>query len=250
MAPAVVHEATAYLQMGGVTNLAHCLRFLVDHLLMTGFGHERPVEQPQHGLYHPDLKAGAGMTEWLALRDPGRPTVGILFYRSHWMSGNLAFVDMLVRDCERQGANALPIFTASLKEAAPGPNGIPRWPAAFSWFYHENERVIDTLIATISFALGEINPAGPTPGGWSVEALAALNVPVLQAICTSTMRWQWEASSRGLNPLDTAMNVALPEFDGRIITVPISFKEPLQEPGGGTQGIVHYQPDAERIAGS
>ena len=52
-----------------------------------------------------------------------------------------------------------------------------------------------------------------------------LNVPVVQAICASTMRWQWEASSRGLNPLDTAMNVALPEFDGRIITVPISFKE-------------------------
>ena len=69
---------------------------------------------------------------------------------------------------------------------------------------------------------------GPTPAGWSVSAFAALGVPVLQAICGSTARWQWEASQRGLNPLDTAMNVALPEFDGRIITVPISFKEPVR----------------------
>ena len=41
--------------------------------------------------------------------------------------------------------------------------------------------------------MGEINPHGPTPSGWSVEALSALNVPVVQAICASTMRWQWEA---------------------------------------------------------
>src|SRR5271166_6991989 len=66
------------------------------------------------------------------------------------------------------------------------------------------------------------------------------------------MRWQWEASSRGLNPLDTAMNVALPEFDGRIITVPISFKEAMrssaspQRPQG--EELLHYIPVADRIA--
>ena len=60
-------------------------------------------------------------------------------------------------------------------------------------------------------------------------------------------RWQWEASSRGLNPLDTAMNVALPEFDGRIITVPISFKEPLQS-HDTQQPVALYQGDAERMA--
>ncbi len=37
------------------------------------------------------------------------------------------------------------------------------------------------------------------------------------------------------------MNVALPEFDGRIITVPISFKETLAE-------VVRYEPVPDRIA--
>ena len=71
--PAVVHEATAYLQLGGRDNFAHCLRFLSDHLLLTGFGYEPPRDMRQHGIYHPDGADGdAG--HWLARRIPsGRP---------------------------------------------------------------------------------------------------------------------------------------------------------------------------------
>jgi len=266
--PAVLHEATAYLQAGGAGNFAHLLRFLSDHLLRTGFGYEPPRELPRHGLYHPDLPPGASLADWLARRDPSRPAVGLLFYRSHWMSGNLAFIDALVRDIERRGGDALPIFTSSLKETAnsdrrdAGPTQSS-WPAAFAFFRHEDRTLIDVLITTISFAMGDVNPDGPTPSGWSVDALAALDVPVLQAICAGTTRWQWEASPRGLNPLDTTMNVALPEFDGRIITVPISFKEPasgvalaprdkhLRDSARQTSaamGLIHYAPAADRIA--
>ncbi|HTU91830.1 MAG TPA: cobaltochelatase subunit CobN [Gemmataceae bacterium] len=246
--PPVLHEATAYLQAGGAANLAHLLRFLSDHLLRSGFGYEPPCEQPRHGLYHPDLPPGASLADWLSRRDPSRPAVGLLFYRSHWMSGNLAFIDELVRDIERRGGDALPIFTSSLKEMEKS----SRWPAAFAFFRHEGCTLIDVLITTISFAMGDVNPDGPTPSGWSVDALAALDVMVLQAVCAGTTRWQWEASPRGLNPLDTAMNVALPEFDGRIITVPISFKEPLREgvtpPAQGTMDLIHYVPITNRIA--
>jgi cobaltochelatase CobN len=244
--PAVLHEATAYLQAGGAANFAHLLRFLSDHLLRSGFGYEPPRELPRHGLYHPDLPPAATLADWLARRDPSRPAVGLLFYRSHWMSGNLAFIDALVRDIERHGGDALPIFTSSLKEAT----SDERWPAAFTFFRHEGRTLIDVLITTISFAMGDVNPDGPTPSGWSVDALAALDVPVLQAICAGTTRWQWEASPRGLNPLDTAMNVALPEFDGRIITVPISFKEnaSADKQTRAAMELIHYVPVADRIA--
>ncbi|MHB1873161.1 MAG: cobaltochelatase subunit CobN, partial [Steroidobacteraceae bacterium] len=246
--PAILHEATAYLQAGGVANLAHLLRFLSDSLLRSGFGYDPPQEQPHHGLYHPDLPPDASLVYWLARHDPSRPAVGLLFYRSHWMSGNLAFIDALVRDIERQGGDALPIFTSSLKESAS--SAEERWPAAFAFFRHEGRTLIDVLVTTISFAMGEVNPDGPTPSGWSVDALAALDVPVLQAVCAGTTRWQWEASPRGLNPLDTAMNVALPEFDGRIITVPISFKESAKGEPQTNAAIdrIHYVPVADRIA--
>ena len=249
VSPAVVHEVTAYLQAGGADNLAQMLRFLADHLMLTGFGHAPPAEQPQHGVYHPDLPRGATVDDWLARRDPARPTAGLLFYRSHWMSGNLAFIDACVRDLEACGANALAVFTASLKDEAPAPGGVAaaRWPAALSLFVADGRPLIDVLVTTLSFALGEVQPDGPTPAGWSVGAFAALGVPVLQAICGGTARWQWEASQRGLNPLDTAMNVALPEFDGRIITVPVSFKEPLNG-AAPSDGAVHYAPVADRVS--
>ncbi len=245
VSPAVAHEAAAYFQAGGAENLVQLLRFLADHLLLSGFGYESPAEQPQHGIYHPDLPRSATVGDFLAHRNPAWPTVGILFYRSHWISGNLAFIDSLVRELEARKVNALPVFTSSLKDA--GADG--RWPAALELFFSGESRLVDVLVTTVSFALGEVQADGPTPAGWSVNVFAALGVPVLQAICAGTARWQWEASQRGLSPLDTAMNVALPEFDGRIITVPVSFKETL--PGGSAgQALdaVHYEPVADRVS--
>lgn len=227
VSPAVVHEATAYFLAGGTDNLLHLLRFLADHLLLTGFGYDPPAEQPQHGFYHPDLPAASSTAPLLVRCDPSRPTVGILFYRSHWMSGNLAFVDALVRELEAHDLNVLPVFTSSLKESSReiGRRGRSvHWPAALELFYSGDQRLIDVLLITVSFALGDAQAEGTCS---PVPVFAGLDVPVLQAICASTARWQWQASQRGLSPLDTAMNVALPEFDGRIITVPVSFKETL-----------------------
>ena len=120
------------------------------------------------------------------------------------------------------------MFTSSLKdpaEAATGP--LARCVFEFpSSGQARARRLIDVLLTTVSFAVGDVQADRPTPAGWSVNVFTALGVPVIQAICSGSARWQWETSQRGLSPLDTAMNVALPEFDGRIITVPVSFKEP------------------------
>jgi cobaltochelatase CobN len=238
----VAHEAFAYLQFGGVGNYEHLLRFLADHLLAGGFGFEPPAPQPRHGVYHPRLESGAGLAQLKARHDPAQPTIGVLFYRSHLLSGNTAFIDAIVDEVESHGANALPVFAYSLKETT-SDDGLPD---ALRYFADG----VDVVIATTSFAMGQVNPAGPTPAGWSVEALEQLDVPVLQAIAVGSSYAQWDASQRGLTPLETAMNVALPEFDGRIITVPISFKElvPSEEPAGRFEGpVVAYVPRADRI---
>ena len=72
--------------------------------------------------------------------------------------------------------------------------------------------------------------------------MARLDVPVLQGLCLTSWRAQWEASNAALAPIDAAMQVAIPEFDGRLITVPFSFKEP------GPDGIGVYVADPERAA--
>jgi cobaltochelatase CobN len=243
----VAHEAFAYLQFGGVVNYEHLLRFLTDHLLAGGFGFDAPTVQPRHGVYHPQLPPGASLADLSARHDQAQPTIGVLFYRSHLLSGNTAFIDALISEIESRGANALPVFAYSLKEGSSADD----LPYALRYFADG----VDVVLATTSFAMGQVNPDGPTSAGWSVEALERLGVPVLQAIAVGSSHAQWDASPRGLTPVETAMNVALPEFDGRIITVPISFKELLSPenlaalPDGRFEGaVVAYVAQPDRVA--
>ncbi len=259
----VAHEVLAYLQSGGVENYEQCLRFLSDHLLTTGFGFDPPVPQPRHGVYYPNWQ-GVNAAELRARHNSSRPTMGILFYRAHYLSGNTEFVDTLIHVIEAQGANAFPVFANSLKEIDEDACSSVHLPAALAYFVDEQgQATVDAIITAMSFALGSVDPHRARDGMWETSSLAALNVPVLQAITAGSSRGQWERSARGLTPLDTAMNVALPEFDGRIITVPLSFKETVEESAAGqtqqsqanlsstpkitTNRLVRYQADEERI---
>jgi cobaltochelatase CobN len=244
VAPDVLQQVLNYFQAGGSVNLAQLLRYLSDHLLLTGFGFETAKDLPEHGLYHPDLAQGAGVDEWLAQRNPDSPSVGIIFYRSHWMSGNTGFIDALINALEQRGINVLPVFTSSLRITD---DAQALLPTALGYFC-KNQRVedvlVDVLINTTSFAMGEITSGNTTLAGWSVGALEQLNVPVLQAITSGMLFEQWQQSTRGLNPLDAAMNVILPEFDGRIISVPVSFKAKL----GSANALVEYEVVPDRVA--
>ncbi len=61
-------------------------------------------------------------------------------------------------------------------------------------------------------------------------------------------REAWAASPRGLSPTDIAMNVVLPELDGRIVTRAISFKSVLEADAELEYASVHHEPDVEGIA--
>jgi cobaltochelatase CobN len=220
----VMETAATYLALGGVNNFAELFRFLSDRLMLTGYGYAPPSVMPEHGVYLPDMDA-AEISDWERQADPLKPTAAILFYRAHRMSGNTAFIDTLAQALQAQGVNALCIFTSSLKAKEAGR------PAAFQWI----EGRADVLISTLSFALGE------------VSSLEALGIPVIQAIASGMPRGAWEGSRRGLNALDTAVNVAIPEFDGRIISVPVSFKE--RGATGSESLYVAHQERADRVAG-
>ncbi|MEU9337572.1 cobaltochelatase subunit CobN [Streptomyces sp. NPDC048290] len=219
----VVAEALRYLVEGGPDNLAELARFLSDTVLLTGEGFEGPRAMPEYG-----VRGGRAWRE-------GRPTVGVLFYRAHELSGNTGFVDTLCEAVEACGANALPVYCGSLRGADPG--------------LYELLGRADALVATV-LAAGGAHAADASAGGdeeaWDVGALAELGVPVLQGLCLTSSRAAWEGSDAALSPMDAAMQVAIPEFDGRLITVPFSFKEQ------GPDGVPVYVADpgrAARVAG-
>ncbi|HLZ72419.1 MAG TPA: cobaltochelatase subunit CobN [Dehalococcoidia bacterium] len=239
----IAHELSAYLLHGGPRNYAQALCFLADHLLTTGFGYDAPAPQPRHGVYHPEVPEGT-LAAWRAHQDPTRPTIGLLFYRAHLLSGNTAFVDAIVQRGAAAGLNLLPVFAYSLKET--GADGVPE---ALSYLIDERgEPLVDAVLCSLSFAMGGVDPETAALSDWAVTALERLDVPVVQIVTASSPREQWLASLRGLNPVDAAMNVAIPEFDGRIISVPVSFKEADNEADAGKgAGAVRYVPDEERI---
>ncbi|OEJ27508.1 cobaltochelatase subunit CobN [Streptomyces agglomeratus] len=219
----VVAEALRYLVEGGPGNLVELARFLSDTVLLTGVGFAEPQKMPEWGVH--------GTRAY----DADRPTVGVLFYRAHELSGNTSFVDVLCERIEAHGANALPVYCGSLRSADPE-------------LYQELGRA-DALIATV-LAAGGTRASDASAGGddeaWDIGALADLDVPVLQGLCLTSSRATWEASDAALSPMDAAMQVAIPEFDGRLITVPFSFKEQ----GEGDVPVYVADPErASRVAG-
>ncbi|MFI6644938.1 cobaltochelatase subunit CobN [Streptomyces sp. NPDC050504] len=217
----IAAEAHAYLAHGGPDNLEQLARFLSDTVLLTGHGFEAPAPAPSWG-----------PLERTAREVPdGAPTVAVLYYRAHHMSGNTGFVDALCGAVEDAGARPLPLYVASLR--APEPELIDELRAA------------DAIVTTV-LAAGGTKPAAASAGGddesWDAGALTSLDVPILQALCLTGSRSAWEENDEGVSPLDAASQIAVPEFDGRLITVPFSFKEIDED------GLPAYVADAERAA--
>ena len=217
----VVADAHNYFAAGGVENIRNAHAFLSDTVLLTGHGFEPPQETPGWGILDRAPTSGT---------DTG-PTIAVLYYRAQHLAGNTRYVDALCTAIEERGARALPIFCASLRTA---PDDLI-----------ELLGTADTLIVTV-LAAGGATPATASAGGdddaWNIERLAGLDVPILQGLCLTSAREDWASNDDGMSPLDVATQVAVPEFDGRIITVPFSFKE------FDDNGLPWYQPDPERCA--
>lgn len=218
----VCAEAHRYLAEGGADNLRQMHAFLSDTVLLTGEGFEPPAVLPEWGVSD-RTAADVGV---------GLPRVGILYYRAHEVSGNQQFAHQLADAIDATGNGVgVPIFVSSLRAAA-------------DELYEELAK-LDAIVVTV-LAAGGSKPATASAGGddeaWDVERLRALDVPVLQALALTSTRAEWEASDDGVTPIDSATQIAIPEFDGRLITVPFSFKEVDED------GLPHYETDPERCA--
>jgi cobaltochelatase CobN len=226
-----------YLIRGGVPNFVNLAGFLADACYGTDTNPVPPQDLPWEGVYHPGAPAGEDTEAWLAARhDPEAPTVGVLFYRAQWMSGDLAFVDALIEAVEARGCNVIPAFSFTLRDDVTVADGLP--PVVRRFLLDAEGRLrVDVLITTLSFSSARVLLSeGPTRStGLMLDALGRLDLPVLQAVLVAVSRHQWAESSLGLAPQDAAMKVMLPEFDGRIIGPPIAFKEEAPEGGTGAE---------------
>lgn len=201
-APALARALEAYWRAGGVDNLRQMLRRIGCEI---GFDldakHPSPV--PQACAW--TVTAGIEEPEACLSRLADLPLALILFYRSALLSGDTAPIEALSEALAARGLAPLPLAVSSLKN-----------PEAVAVVHRAMRlRRPAVVVATTAFSARQDERF----------VLDEADAPVLQALQVGASREAWAQSARGLGTADLAMQVALPEFDGRILTRPIAFKE-------------------------
>jgi cobaltochelatase CobN len=227
VAGGVIHRLWSYLAEGGPVNAENLLRY-AGALIGYKVEWAEPAALLRAGLHWPDRalpRFGDIASEWHGTGG----VVPIVFYRALVQSGNTAPVDALVRALESRSLRPLPVFVHSLKDG-------------------EAVSLLEELLAAEPPAVILNATAFSVRAGSGEDPLAKADCPVLQVVFAGGDEESWRARTRGLGPRDLAMNVALPEIDGRILSRAVSFKAPLGRDPETEVDLVGYRPVADRIA--
>ena len=214
--PEQIRWTWQYFRYDGADNLYNCVLWLGKEFGGTPYVPEEPKLLPWHGIWHPEwteMERCQDAEGYLAAHYlPGRPTVGVMFYRTEWLMGDFSYQTALIRALEAQGLNAIAIFTNTFRsEDLDSPTLMD---AVNRYFFRGKTRLVDVIINTMKFSL--------KAAGTSIEEWMRLDVPLLEAYTVLGERAEWEASPAGLNPMEVSIAVSLPEFDGVIHSVPIA----------------------------
>jgi magnesium chelatase subunit H len=206
-----------YWLAGSEENITNMVRMLVDRYARRDALRARslrkveaPVEYPDVALYHPRLPGRVTEKAADLPSAGGAGTVGILLLRSYILSGNAAHYDGVISALESRGLRVLPAFAS----------GLDQRPAVEKFFMRDGVPLVDAVVSLTGFSL----VGGPAYNDRdAAEAqLTALDVPYITAhpVEFQTLA-QWQADSRGLQPVETTIMVAIPELDGGIL--PMTF---------------------------
>ena len=236
-----------YLREGGVLNAQQLFYFLGAHCLGRTERWQEPQPLPHCMLYLPDSPyAQATFSEWQqrwqqaesvsAQQVAGHNVCLLLFYRSHLQSANTGMFDALIRVLEAQGLQPLPVAIASLKD----PESLTLVNALIE---QSDARLI---LNTTGFASNRVSAPGLSAEPTTFQSPFSRDIPVLQLILSGSTQEDWEQYSQGLRSRDIAMQVVLPEMDGRIISRALSFKAESRYSERCEISVIQYQLHQER----
>ncbi|USG62306.1 cobaltochelatase subunit CobN [Sneathiella marina] len=225
----IAHRLWQYLVQGGGDNYASFLnytRFLLDG--RTAW--QEPRLLMKAGLYWPDAdKIELGQLTKLWHQEA--PVVAIVFYRALYQANNLAPVNDLISALRENGLNPLPLYVASLKDPL----------CAEIVAQQIKDAPPSVILNATGFALSN-------PGTARKETpFDAADCPILQVIFSGGNEIAWRSGVTGLSARDIAMNVCLPEVDGRIMTRAVSFKADIGYDQETQTNVIAYKSVEDRI---
>lgn len=218
----IAHKCNAYLQEGGKKNYRSFLNYLFHLFFKTPVKYEPLTAIPDIFLY--EKKHGIVSENYFSSGDATLPFVVVLAYKTHYAADNL---------------NTLHTLSDALKNE--------RYRVGILFVSNLRDKTQRTEVARIFQMLPK--PSGIiTTNGFAIKSadekliFETVGVPVIQAIFCSITQENWQEGAFGLPPTDIAMNVVLPEVDGRIITRAIGFKEQLEKDPLTDSMLVKYTP--------
>jgi magnesium chelatase subunit H len=207
-----------YLLAGSEENIANLVRFLVNRYaagprqaLRGSLKPADPTDYPDVGVYHPRLPGRVSESaEALPHVKRATGTVGLLVMRSYIIAGNAAHYDGVIDALEARGLNVITAFAT----------GLDTRPAIDRYFVKKGRPQVDAIVSLTGFSL--VGGPAYNDAEAAQDMLAQLDVPYLAAHAVEFETLEdWDASDRGLLPVETTMMIAIPELDGS--TGPILF---------------------------
>jgi len=180
---------------------------------------------PRFGLWLP----GLGMVD--ALPRSAHPNVAVLFYRATLEGAGTATLEALIAELEAQHLNPVPLVVSTLKEGA-----------CLGFVQRVLTQYPPQVILNLTgFAVGldGIDPAQ--------NPFAGTDAPVIQLIQGGRPEAQWAADSQGLTAKDLAMQVVLPELDGRHGMILVGHKQQAVWHARTQCPLSAYTPDHDGI---
>ena len=219
----------SFLLHGGAANAGSFLACAAS-LIGRRFDWREPVELPRAGIWWPGLDR-PGLGDLRRAWAHEGPVAALVFYRALVQAGNLGPVRALIESLGRHGIDCLPMYCTSLKDPV-------------------SAGVVESLLVEsgAGIVLNGTGFAVSTPGRPAADSpLNATDAPVLQLVFSGGNEKDWRATTRGLSARDVAMNVALPEVDGRILSRAVSFKGEARFDESTQCPLVVYEPVPDRV---
>ena len=227
--PEACHRLWHYGLHGGIGNANALLDYAAALM-----GHEVSWTEPapllRAGIYWPGHHRPDLDTLRRVIWSNDRPVAAIVFYRALMQAADLDVVDALVDALGRAGLNALPLYVTSLKDGS-----VASLAAKLL-----DEAATAVVLNATGFAISSPNRPIPTP-------LEGADRIVLQMVFSGGSKAAWAETTRGLSARDLAMNVVLPEIDGRILARAVAFKSNQRFDQRSQIEVIGYQPVADRI---
>ena len=228
------HRLWQYCVQGGPNNTLDFLNYAATFIgFDTTWREPRPLVRA--GLHWPGV-ADADFPNIQNDWTKGAPVAALVFYRALVQAGNLWAIDAMIEGLTNAGLNAIPIFITSLKD--------PVAAAILETFLVDAQP--NVILNATGFAF---SPPGQSRilGPFDRYSSSKSSPPVLQVVFAGGNLEDWRTTSRGLSAQDIAMNVALPEVDGRVLTRAVSFKGLARRAPLTETDIVRYEPVPDRI---